>query len=1207
MSMRWSNDLAARASIAQLPSSTQLDLERGKAETDLQDAMPRLDPAQVDLGRLRVENDTVYSGTKPILFFRGADGRRYVFKAAPKALVAAEVLAHELRTLGKRPSLGVMAVDQNVGRLGHLSGMLKPVIPFDGRQILRADTASWSPLQREVMLREHPWEWLLENLDTHAGQYALVGEHQYPFNFDWDRSFFHEGHRRLSRYARHRPLLPSVRNFLYEDYVKGRVELDFGSLLEEAEKVQALPDAQLRALFSDYARARYEAPRDRTAFVARALTRKRRMVQDFTALVKALEAERERRTGRRTPSSSSGLDLLVAKWQDALLHRGYTIQRSPLTRHARAARRAFEAKRGGVPGEAPRSEIARGAAHDLHHLGIGGGAADLRLLLRDAVRYDFGLSGERTFRVEVPGSREGALLHAHFELGESEGGLPKIEKVVLEVTSDVDGDDGKKRPLDAALLPQIKTPTLLEPTGSRWSDLLTDQVTSLALRRIEIAADGAVTLEGEARMFGGLMVRPVRSVAGPGERLPVFVELEQIARGMLDRKPDQLLRGIAKAVARCAWELELYDRAERKTVEVSSRGAASFEGAYGVDARGVASIRTPSQALSVGLEAANDAAGETGRARAWAEMTEGKKKSFERVTDELRWDAFGARFSGLDFDRLAPVSLSPWTGSGRAPKLGSPAFMKRLDQILGPAAPLHLGNQVDFIENGDALHRARLELIGRAGAGQALLMQTFIFHDDPAGRDVVDALIAAKKRGAEVRVLIDAGGSLDSPVRDVLRGSAVVRRLRRHGVPVALAADPRKPLVKMLQKVHRLAKTDPQLGEQLKAAGAAMLGWLWELVRHRDHLKALAGAPLEALLSRGPVLQALAQELEIAKKVAPARVHQAFSELLAEGNGDDVGRALLRLIGRDHRKRMMLYGEGQSGPVAELLMGGNNVGDEYERDPLTADAGPKPHQTGFVWRDADLRIRGAGIVAQDAREFARSWREAGGREDVPLWNLPEATAAPQPGLPLRLVHSRPQVVGGDKSAENDRFSNFLLATLEGAEKGDRVRIETPYFVPLPQIHRAMVDAARRGARISIVTNGPHEPNDGVIAAEHARWFHLRDLLREGVEVFERLPDADPLHQKSVLALDRKSRTLYAVGSANVDQLSARLNREMFVVGGTVFGPAQVPETIEAGLIRSFRKHTQAEEARQLSFEDLQVPSMAGIAELYARAVIAPLF
>ncbi|MDF1775223.1 MAG: phospholipase D-like domain-containing protein [Rhizobiaceae bacterium] len=89
--------------------------------------------------------------------------------------------------------------------------------------------------------------------------------------------------------------------------------------------------------------------------------------------------------------------------------------------------------------------------------------------------------------------------------------------------------------------------------------------------------------------------------------------------------------------------------------------------------------------------------------------------------------------------------------------------------------PLTHGNSISMLRSGDQAYPEMLEAI--ANANTSIALATYIFRRDSVGRAFVDALIAAKARGVEVRVLVDGIGSgyFFSPV---------VRHLRGAGVPV---------------------------------------------------------------------------------------------------------------------------------------------------------------------------------------------------------------------------------------------------------------------------------------------------------------------------------------------------------------------------------------------------------------------------------------
>ncbi len=90
--------------------------------------------------------------------------------------------------------------------------------------------------------------------------------------------------------------------------------------------------------------------------------------------------------------------------------------------------------------------------------------------------------------------------------------------------------------------------------------------------------------------------------------------------------------------------------------------------------------------------------------------------------------------------------------------------------------PREHGNKVELLRNGDEAYPRMLEEIGRARLSIGL--QSYIFRADAAGESFHEALIAAQRRGVQVRVLIDGVGG-------GYFWSGSYRRLSRAGVPVA--------------------------------------------------------------------------------------------------------------------------------------------------------------------------------------------------------------------------------------------------------------------------------------------------------------------------------------------------------------------------------------------------------------------------------------
>jgi hypothetical protein len=289
--------------------------------------------------------DAERSGSKPVIKLSDPQGHRYVLKLAPAELVAAEVCAYELRGLGRRPSVPVRAVDVAMPDGAMASGVLKTFLDFDLELQLSTETQSWSELQRCVMLREHAWEWFLDNLDTNTTQYALLGVEGYPLNIDWDRSFAAEAQSEFSRFTKYRSTLPNARTFLYADYVEGRVQLNFAFLRQEARLIRKLPTEAVRRSLRAYALRRYTDDHAQAeAFVLRVLERKRGIEREVDEFVRRLRAERAVLAGA-PPEDLLGKAALLPRfawnhWQKAL----DTIGRGPVGTTARRALKLVRAR-----------------------------------------------------------------------------------------------------------------------------------------------------------------------------------------------------------------------------------------------------------------------------------------------------------------------------------------------------------------------------------------------------------------------------------------------------------------------------------------------------------------------------------------------------------------------------------------------------------------------------------------------------------------------------------------------------------------------------------------------------------------------------------------------------------------------------------------------------------------------------------------------
>ena len=107
--------------------------------------------------------------------------------------------------------------------------------------------------------------------------------------------------------------------------------------------------------------------------------------------------------------------------------------------------------------------------------------------------------------------------------------------------------------------------------------------------------------------------------------------------------------------------------------------------------------------------------------------------------------------------------------------------------------PMVSGNRAVLLKNGDEIFPAMTREIREAK--RTVNLETYIFQPDDAGRQFADAMIAAAKKGVEVRFLIDSWGSKLGDLEQPLKAAGVqVRKYR----PVRLFS-----IYKVGKRTHR--------------------------------------------------------------------------------------------------------------------------------------------------------------------------------------------------------------------------------------------------------------------------------------------------------------------------------------------------------------------------------------------------------------------
>jgi cardiolipin synthase len=214
---------------------------------------------------------------------------------------------------------------------------------------------------------------------------------------------------------------------------------------------------------------------------------------------------------------------------------------------------------------------------------------------------------------------------------------------------------------------------------------------------------------------------------------------------------------------------------------------------------------------------------------------------------------------------------------------------------------------------------------------------------------------------------------------------------------------------------------------------------------------------------------------------------------------------LSRLNNRTHRKVLVI--DGRIG-----FTGGVGIADQWRGDALD------PEQ----WRDSHFRVEGP-VVAQMQAVFMDNWIKARGKV--------LHGEAYFPALQTR-GDSRAQMFSSSPSGGSESMQLMVLMALTAARHS--IHLSSSYFVPDALAAEALVEAARRGVRVRIITPGEHIDTDIVRNASRAGWG---PLLQAGVQIAEFAPTM--FHCK-VMIVDG---LLVSVGSMNFDNRSFRLNDE----------------------------------------------------------------
>jgi cardiolipin synthase len=225
----------------------------------------------------------------------------------------------------------------------------------------------------------------------------------------------------------------------------------------------------------------------------------------------------------------------------------------------------------------------------------------------------------------------------------------------------------------------------------------------------------------------------------------------------------------------------------------------------------------------------------------------------------------------------------------------------------------------------------------------------------------------------------------------------------------------------------------------------------------------------------------------------------SITRYLARGSRVRVRTVANVWLAGDHTKSILIDGE-------TAFVGGMNIGREYRYD----------------WHDMMVEVSGP-VVREISDSFQRAWDDAGWFGDLRRFfarGRRDAVAAAAGDYPVRLLYTRPT------------DAQILRAQIAATRRArNHIYLENPYLTSDEMIYE-LVKARRRGVDVRVIL--PYRTDSGLITRSNA--LAANTMLRHGIRVYI-YPGMS--HLKAAV-YDGWA----CLGSANLDRLSLRTNREM---------------------------------------------------------------
>jgi cardiolipin synthase len=322
------------------------------------------------------------------------------------------------------------------------------------------------------------------------------------------------------------------------------------------------------------------------------------------------------------------------------------------------------------------------------------------------------------------------------------------------------------------------------------------------------------------------------------------------------------------------------------------------------------------------------------------------------------------------------------------------------------------------------------------------------------------------------------------------------------------------------------------------------------------NVPAMSGNRLQLLDSAEPILRSIINDIDRATRFC----HLEFYIWTEGGMADEVGAALLRAGDRGVTCRVLLDAIGSARflkghLVEQLKTGGVEVAFALPVSSISVFK-VRPdlrlhrkivvidYTAGYTgsfnlvdprffkqdagvgeWVDAMVRLEGPAVLALNAL-FRWDWEVETGRD------LNLEVEGGDPSTDLRTGETDVQVIPSGPGMTGNSIYQLLLMSIYSARR--EVVMTTPYFVPDEAVSTALLTAAERGVKVTVIMP---ERNDSRLVHYTCRSY-FDDMLAAGIRIFGF--KGGLLHTKSVVV----DREVVLFGSVNLDVRSFWLDFEV---------------------------------------------------------------